>query len=167
MPVQPAANIQNWKNKRQKFNNSNKKSGFNNFKKEKKQLKRQHESNEIKSLKNAVQNLDTEKSSKNLFTDFPLSKGLHTALNSCKFKSPTTIQKRTLPYTLKGDNVIAAAKTGSGKTLAFAIPVLESLYREEWSEVLSVGALILAPTRELANQIQIVFKRLIESSPRS
>merc|ERR1712127_1142182 len=59
----------------------------------------------------------------------------------------------------------AAAKTGSGKTLAFAIPVLESLYRDEWSEVLSVGALILAPTRELANQIQIVFKRLIECSP--
>ena len=124
MPVEAAATVQSWKDKREKYSKTydkSKRTGFVNFKKEKKQLKRRNETNELDFLKKQIESLETEKA-RNNFSDFPLSLGLQNALTSIKFKTPTTIQKRTLPYTLKGDNVIAAAKTGSGKTLAFAIP---------------------------------------------
>ncbi|MCL4166502.1 UNVERIFIED_CONTAM: hypothetical protein GTU68_045188, partial [Idotea baltica] len=61
----------------------------------------------------------------------------------------TAIQKQSLPLILKGDDVIAQAKTGSGKTAAFGLSLLQNL------EVASfrVQAMILCPTRELADQV--------------
>ena len=55
---------------------------------------------------------------------------------------------------------MGAAKTGSGKTLAFLIPVLERLYRAQWTEFDGVGAIIVSPTRELAVQIFDVLKKI-------
>jgi len=49
--------------------------------------------------------------------------------------------------------VLGAARTGSGKTLAFLVPLLERLYRSGWSAVDGLGALVIAPTRELAVQV--------------
>lgn len=49
--------------------------------------------------------------------------------------------------------MLGAARTGSGKTLAFVIPLLELLYRNRWTSLDGLGALIVAPTRELALQI--------------
>ena len=49
--------------------------------------------------------------------------------------------------------VLGAARTGSGKTLAFVIPLLELLYRDRWTAMDGLGAVIIAPTRELALQI--------------
>ncbi|MEJ2252684.1 MAG: DEAD/DEAH box helicase [Candidatus Lokiarchaeota archaeon] len=68
--------------------------------------------------------------------------------------SPTPVQKETIPDILKGNNVMVQAKTGSGKTLAFLLPILENLNfkRNE--------CLIIAPTRELAKQINRVIKSL-------
>ena len=48
-------------------------------------------------------------------------------MKSLRYTKPTPIQAQTLPYTLKGKDVIALAETGSGKTLAFALPILEAL----------------------------------------
>ncbi|KAK1858790.1 hypothetical protein I4F81_001390 [Pyropia yezoensis] len=63
-----------------------------------------------------------------------------------------------MPQALAGRDVLAAAPTGSGKTLAFAVPVLEALYRASWGPLDGLGAVVLAPTRELAAQIFDVFR---------
>lgn len=65
-----------------------------------------------------------------------------------------------MPLALKGSDILGAAKTGSGKTLAFIIPVLEKLYRAQWTEFDGLGALIISPTRELAAQIFEVLRKV-------
>jgi ATP-dependent RNA helicase DDX10/DBP4 len=66
---------------------------------------------------------------------------------------PTEIQQESIGLSLRGLDILGAAKTGSGKTLAFLIPVLEALYCKQWTRLDGVGALIITPTRELAYQI--------------
>ncbi|KAJ3336455.1 ATP-dependent RNA helicase dbp4 [Gonapodya sp. JEL0774] len=79
---------------------------------------------------------------------------LYTAgLSDAHFVEMTDIQMAALPPCLRGRDVLGAAKTGSGKTLAFIIPILELLYRERWSHLDGVGAIVVSPTRELALQI--------------
>lgn len=63
----------------------------------------------------------------------------------------TDIQIKSLPVSLKGKDVLGAARTGSGKTLAFLIPILEILYRRKWGPQDGLGALIISPTRELVS----------------
>ena len=65
----------------------------------------------------------------------------------------TDIQAKSLPVSLKGKDVLGAARTGSGKTLAFLIPVLEILYRRKWGPADGLGALIISPTRELVRRV--------------
>lgn len=62
----------------------------------------------------------------------------------------TDIQVCSIPLSLKGRDVLGAARTGSGKTLAFLVPLLEILYRRKWGPQDGLGALIISPTRELA-----------------
>ena len=61
----------------------------------------------------------------------------------------TDIQAKSLPISLKGKDILGAARTGSGKTLAFLVPVLEILYRRKWGPQDGLGALVISPTREL------------------
>lgn len=61
---------------------------------------------------------------------------------------------------MKGRDILGAAKTGSGKTLAFLVPVLEKLYRAQWTEYDGLGAMIISPTRELAVQIFEVLRKI-------
>ena len=61
----------------------------------------------------------------------------------------TDIQTKSIPISLKGKDVLGAARTGSGKTLAFLVPVLDILYRRRWGVTDGLGALIISPTREL------------------
>jgi len=70
-------------------------------------------------------------------------------LKKAFFVEMTDIQTESLPASLKGKDVLGAARTGSGKTLAFLIPVLEILYRRRWGPTDGLGALIISPTREL------------------
>ena len=70
-------------------------------------------------------------------------------LKKASFVDMTDIQAKSLPISLKGKDVLGAARTGSGKTLAFLIPVLEILYRRKWGAQDGLGALIISPTREL------------------
>ena len=72
----------------------------------------------------------------------------------------TDIQSKSIPISLKGKDVLGAARTGSGKTLAFLIPILERLYRAKWGPNDGLGALIISPTRELAIQIFDVLRKM-------
>jgi len=75
------------------------------------------------------------------------------ALRKSSFITATPIQNATIPHALSGRDILGAAKTGSGKTLAFVVPVIERLWREQWSQNDGLGAIIVSPTRELAVQI--------------
>jgi ATP-dependent RNA helicase RhlE len=79
-----------------------------------------------------------------------LSPEVKMGLADRQFSTPTAIQRDAIPVILKGLDVLASAQTGTGKTAAFAIPILEKLMIDPKP---GVRALILAPTRELAQQI--------------
>ena len=96
----------------------------------------------------------------NRFSQLPLSARTLEALGAAHYVQMTPIQRSAIPHALKGSDLIATAKTGSGKTLAFLIPLLERLYRQGWAMEDGLGALILAPTRELAVQIFEVLCRI-------
>lgn len=91
------------------------------------------------------------------FADLDLDPGLQQAIAELGFEYATPIQSLALPHTLQGKDVIGKAQTGTGKTAAFLITVLNRLLREPEQEERYNGeprALILAPTRELAMQIE-------------
>lgn len=94
------------------------------------------------------------------FSDFPISKKTLLGLQEAQYRQPTEIQRQTIGLALQGKDVLGAAKTGSGKTLAFLIPVLECLYRQQWSSMDGLGALIISPTRELAYQTFEVLRKV-------
>lgn len=85
------------------------------------------------------------------FKELGVAKKLHDVLHSNGMTAAFPIQAKTLPATLRGDDLCGRAPTGSGKTLAFAIPVVENTRPD--SAPHHPGALILTPTRELANQV--------------
>ena len=83
------------------------------------------------------------------FEDYGLSQEVLNALEKKGFEEPSDIQKLVIPELLKErTHLIGQAQTGTGKTAAFCIPILETLEADK-----TVKALILAPTRELANQV--------------
>ena len=83
------------------------------------------------------------------FEDFGLSIEVLDALEKKGFEEPSDIQKLVIPELLKErTHLIGQAQTGTGKTAAFGIPILETVEADK-----TVKALILAPTRELANQV--------------
>ena len=81
----------------------------------------------------------------NVFTQLP--EFLQTALTRQGITEPTPVQTRAVPPALQGRDVLATAQTGTGKTLAFLLPLVARL-----TENPSENALILSPTRELAQQ---------------
>jgi ATP-dependent RNA helicase RhlE len=83
------------------------------------------------------------------FSDFELDSRLQDNLVAKNFKQPSPIQDQTIPLGLTGGDVIGIANTGTGKTVAFAVPVINALMTRQNSR-----ALIVAPTRELAQQIE-------------
>ena len=83
------------------------------------------------------------------FADFILDELLQLNLAKKGFTVPSPIQDQAIPIGLRGDDIVGIANTGTGKTLAFAIPVLNQLVHDQNSR-----ALIMAPTRELAQQIE-------------
>ena len=123
-------------------------------------LKRKREDEDLDSLNQRVQDINVKEIEYETFASLPLSPPTADGLHASHFKSLTDIQKKAIPLTLKGTDILGAAKTGSGKTLAFLIPVLENLYRRRWTELDGLGALILSPTRELAIQIFEVLRKI-------
>ena len=95
------------------------------------------------------------------FAAFGLAEPLLHALTACKFTVPTPIQAQALPPLLAGRDVLGVAQTGSGKTAAFCLPLLQHLSAENVRAAsFMTRALILAPTRELALQIDETVRRL-------
>src|SRR5436190_14030893 len=87
--------------------------------------------------------------SSNSFDELGLSAQLVDALENAGIITPTEIQTKTVPLALAGRNIVASAETGSGKTLAFLLPIIQRLGGRG-----KTRALVLAPTRELAIQIE-------------
>ncbi|HEY1024695.1 MAG TPA: DEAD/DEAH box helicase [Sphingobacteriaceae bacterium] len=84
------------------------------------------------------------------FDDFNFNEQLNEGLWSMGYKEPTPIQKMAIPHILAGYDLIACAQTGTGKTACYLLPVLDKIGREGNQQI---STLILAPTRELAQQI--------------
>ncbi|MEM7440528.1 MAG: DEAD/DEAH box helicase [Pseudomonadota bacterium] len=79
---------------------------------------------------------------------------LNDALKSVGFTEPTPIQKQAIPLALEGHDIMGLAQTGTGKTLAFGLPLIDALLDAPGKPAPKmVKALVLAPTRELVNQI--------------
>lgn len=93
------------------------------------------------------------------FDDFGLSKAILQAVAKEGYTTPTPIQQQAIPHILKGVDLLGLAQTGTGKTAAFALPILHKLCMEKAPPPRG-GAriLVLAPTRELANQIADSFR---------
>ncbi|KAF1972754.1 kinase-like protein [Bimuria novae-zelandiae CBS 107.79] len=96
------------------------------------------------------------------FNDLKLSERTIQAIQGMGFENMTEIQRRAIPPLLAGKDVLGAAKTGSGKTLAFLIPVIEMLSAMKFKPRNGTGAIVVAPTRELALQIFGVARELME-----
>jgi superfamily II DNA/RNA helicase len=95
----------------------------------------------------------------NQFSDFLISDLLKQNLQSKGFVTPSPIQDQTIPLALTGCDIIGIANTGTGKTAAFAIPIIHKLMLTPGSR-----ALIIAPTRELAQQIEQECKEIGKGS---
>jgi len=87
------------------------------------------------------------------FAALGLAAPLLQALDGLGYQTPTPIQAQAIPAVLAGRDLMAAARTGTGKTAAFALPLLQRLSEGERAGSTAVRALILVPTRELAEQV--------------
>ncbi|XP_069045932.1 probable ATP-dependent RNA helicase DDX10 isoform X1 [Lepisosteus oculatus] len=148
----PVKNFERWKKKYDR-----KKSRIKRDKRPKKpewQIEREH----INKLVKKYEEINPKEAVK--FSDFPLSKKTVKGLLEAQYRLPTEIQRQTIGLALQGRDVLGAAKTGSGKTLAFLIPVLECLFRQQWTAEDGLGALIISPTRELAYQTFEVLRKV-------
>ena len=76
------------------------------------------------------------------------------------YEIPSPIQEQAIPVLMKGHDLLASAQTGTGKTAAFSIPIIQAIYNgsSETRSIRHIQALVLAPTRELAEQIKDSFR---------
>lgn len=96
------------------------------------------------------------------FDTLPLDAKLQRAVTDSGYQTMTPIQAKAIPIVLDGRDVMGAAQTGTGKTAAFSLPLLQKMLRHENSSASParhpVRALVLAPTRELADQVAVNVK---------
>ncbi len=90
------------------------------------------------------------------FDELNLPPQLRAAIKAMNFTTPTPIQAQSIPLVLEGRDVLGTAMTGSGKTAAFCIPMIARMLTNTRGT-----ALIMLPTRELANQVEAVVKQLV------
>ncbi len=95
------------------------------------------------------------------FTTLPLKPALLASIETLGYSEMTPIQEQSLPAMLEGRDVIAQAQTGSGKTAAFGLSLLQSLN----VETIRLQALVLCPTRELADQVSKAIRKLAANIP--
>ncbi|KAH3764154.1 ATP-dependent RNA helicase DDX18 [Pelomyxa schiedti] len=89
-----------------------------------------------------------------------ISEGTLKALAELKLEKMTPIQSKTLSPCLAGKDVVGKSKSGSGKTLAFLIPAVERLLKHGFPKISGVGVVVISVSREYANQVVDVAKRL-------
>ncbi|XQW85182.1 DEAD/DEAH box helicase [Thalassotalea piscium] len=97
------------------------------------------------------------------FLSLGLDKSLIDAVTALGYSEPTAIQLRAIPAILSNKDVMARAQTGTGKTAAFALPILHTLSQSKMDKP-QVRALVLTPTRELAQQVYKSFKLYAENT---
>ncbi len=91
------------------------------------------------------------------FKQFQFIAQINTNISTCGYEHPTPIQEKAIPEVMSGKDILGLAQTGTGKTAAFALPIIQRLAEGPRGYV---QALIVAPTRELAEQINTSFKEL-------
>jgi ATP-dependent RNA helicase RhlE len=84
------------------------------------------------------------------FTRFNFHQKITAGIKACKYETPTPIQEKAIPAILEGRDILGLAQTGTGKTAAFVLPILQQMLKGPRGRV---RTLIVAPTRELAEQI--------------
>lgn len=97
------------------------------------------------------------------FEEYRLSKEVKKNLAEMGFNRPTDIQFKCIPHIQRGEDLLAIAQTGTGKTGAFAIPLIDKIQQikyKAFEKRSMVRAIVMAPTRELAQQITKVFNKI-------
>ncbi|GAA3920017.1 DEAD/DEAH box helicase [Litoribacillus peritrichatus] len=102
-----------------------------------------------------------------MFSEFDLEPELLQAIENMGFTAPTTTQMQAIPAIKEGGDMVVTASTGSGKTLSFLVPMVQKIlenyeFLEQPKKGQRVQTIILAPTRELASQINSVCTSLLE-----
>ena len=100
------------------------------------------------------------------FESLGLSQNIIKAVKKLGFLKPFPIQEQAVPVVLSGKDIMGIAQTGSGKTASFVMPILETLQNDTVKKDRNIQVLVLVPTRELAVQIEEVFKIFTESLKR-
>ncbi len=100
------------------------------------------------------------------FNSLGLAPELTALLDKAGFDTPTPIQAKSIPFAVEGHDILGLAQTGTGKTLAFGLPLINHLLGALGRpQPKSVKALVLAPTRELVNQIADNIQQLTDGTP--
>ena len=94
------------------------------------------------------------------FEELGLIEPILKAIEEEKFEEPTEVQAKSIPMILKGKDILAGSATGSGKTLAFGEGIIQNSVKGE-----GIQAIILTPTRELAEQIKMALKKFTKYKP--
>ena len=108
----------------------------------------------------AKQEMNENKGEHMTFQELNIITPILNALTHEGYEVPSPIQEHAIPVLLNGRDILASAQTGTGKTAAFAIPIIQALYQQEQRAIQKrvIQALVLAPTRELADQIKESFR---------
>ena len=109
----------------------------------------------------------------NGFIDIKVPQNLVARLDAMGITDPTPIQKEAIPHAIQGRDVMGLAQTGTGKTLAFGLPLVSQMMKRSNANANerrqpnanAIRGLVLAPTRELANQIAVQLGRLTQNTP--
>ena len=99
------------------------------------------------------------------FSSLGLSSALLKALAEQHYAKPYPIQSEAIPAILDGKDILGIAQTGSGKTASFVLPILELFQNQTTTKNRHIKALVLVPTRELAMQVNEVFRTLSDKLP--
>ena len=105
------------------------------------------------------QHVQKAKTQKNGFAQYNFFSELFLNIMINKLRNPTPVQKKTIPLVQEGKDVVVCYKTGSGKTLSYLLPIINKL--QSHSQINGARALILIPTRDLADQITKVLKAFL------
>src|SRR5206468_1470307 len=98
------------------------------------------------------------------FSQLGLAAAQQSACESLGYTEPTPIQRQAIPVILSGSDLIGCAETGTGKTAAFLLPIIQRITERQLP---GARVLVLAPTRELALQIEASYRELaLKKSPR-
>lgn len=107
------------------------------------------------------ENSDLEPGESTTFNKFHVHQGLVDILRRENIINPTSVQRKVIPKLLRGHNILCAAETGSGKTLAYLLPIIHDLLaKKETDNDARTHAVVLVPSRELAEQVAAVTRML-------